>query len=536
MRRAGLLVAVAILRSHPAGAIDLGSGGSRLDVTSTTVGAYHTNNGNNLGCDDSYGDVFERLNLIGQHAPWSAGLRLDASVFQSTPRPGEGSPVCDRAELVDRYFNELIPEKAWLAYSGRRLEVVAGDSYVQFGRGLGLSLRKVDELAVDTSLRGGKALAHLGPIDGTLVAGVTNIGNVDEATGRHATDPNDLVAGGRVEVDVLGRVRPGAHAVLFGFHDRSNDLDSTDGDPYEERWVHVGPTLDAPRLLPNLGLYLEWLHQRRALVSGDTQTGNGAYGTVTAYAGPATILVEGKAYGDLEVVQPHLQAGPMDPGLPQEFKPVQYTTPPTVERVLQRIEHPQRDIKGGRAQLSWMFLPSLSAFMSYGIFFDEYLRVPADKIHDPYAGLDVRWNDARSSALISVGRRATDLGDSSDTIADLHADAKVTQVLTRSLSAEAHVQHLGRNVPGSEDFREGTISAGLRMAAWGGLAGILDYSTEPAAPREYSPGGVLDVDPTPSSTIRLFVGASRGGLRCINGVCRVFPPFEGVKLTATLRF
>ena len=68
------------------------------------------------------------------------------------------------------------------------------------------------------------------------------------------------------------------------------------------------------------------------------------------------------------------------------------------------------------------------------------------------------------------------------------------------------------------------------------MAGILDYTTEPAQPKDYFPGGVLDFSPTPSSTIRLFAGASRGGLKCVSGVCRVFPPFEGVKLTATVRF
>jgi hypothetical protein len=40
----------------------------------------------------------------------------------------------------------------------------------------------------------------------------------------------------------------------------------------------------------------------------------------------------------------------------------------------------------------------------------------------------------------------------------------------------------------------------------------------------------------PSSNLRLFVGEARGGLKCVSGVCRLFPPFQGVKLTATVRF
>jgi hypothetical protein len=38
------------------------------------------------------------------------------------------------------------------------------------------------------------------------------------------------------------------------------------------------------------------------------------------------------------------------------------------------------------------------------------------------------------------------------------------------------------------------------------------------------------------SSLSLFVGQRRGALRCVGGVCRVFPPFEGAALDLTLRF
>jgi hypothetical protein len=37
-------------------------------------------------------------------------------------------------------------------------------------------------------------------------------------------------------------------------------------------------------------------------------------------------------------------------------------------------------------------------------------------------------------------------------------------------------------------------------------------------------------------TVNLFVGQRRGGIRCVSGVCRPFPPFEGVKLELSSRF
>ena len=64
------------------------------------------------------------------------------------------------------------------------LDVTAGDSYVQFGRGLVLSMRKVDELGVDTTLFGAKASYEKDPFGVTVIAGLANPARVDEPTGR----------------------------------------------------------------------------------------------------------------------------------------------------------------------------------------------------------------------------------------------------------------------------------------------------------------------------------------------------------------
>ena len=37
-------------------------------------------------------------------------------------------------------------------------------------------------------------------------------------------------------------------------------------------------------------------------------------------------------------------------------------------------------------------------------------------------------------------------------------------------------------------------------------------------------------------TVNLFVGERRGGLRCVSGVCRIFPPFSGAKSELVSRF
>jgi hypothetical protein len=553
----GLLV---LALAAPAHAVELsfGSRRARVDVTSTTIGSYHTDNDNDTSCDDNYGEALERLNAQGFMGAWTVGLRLDAAVYFDTPVEDlMADPPC--GDLEERFENQVVPEKIWVGWSGRSIEGVAGDSYVSFGRGLTLSLRKVDELGVDTTLRGAKVLVHEGRLGAALVGGFTNIGNVDEASGRTASDPNDIIGGVEGTFRVADGVTLGAHAAYFAFHHKATDvllLPFLD-DSYKERWLIYGPFIDAPRLTPHIGVYLEGVGQRRGPLSfedpdgaagplppeitvPEIENGYGLYGAATIFAGRATILLEGKAYGDLATVKPQFED--------IEFNTVQYTNPPTVERVLQPLENPQRDIAGGRANVTWSFSPTMQAFVNYG-FFRDWLGYQGPlsgmnetgDIHDPYAGFDVRWDQARSRAIVSAGYRVVFTDDASGaTRGDIHLDLDLVQSLTPRLSLEVHGSHLERHkaVPlGDEDWREGTLQIGLssvrpRLS----VAAVLDYTTDPTQPKDIYPSGTLQWDITDSSSIRLTGGASRGGLKCVSGICRVFPPFEGVKLSGVLRF
>lgn len=70
-------------------------------------------------------------------------------------------------------------------------------------------------------------------------------------------------------------------------------------------------------------------------------------------------------------------------------------------------------------------------------------------------------------------------------------------------------------------------------ASWGFALG-LEYDENPAFPGTYVNGQVrYDFE---VGNVTAFAGQRQGGLRCVSGICRVFPPFEGVRLDATLRF
>jgi hypothetical protein len=510
-----------------------------LDTTTTTIAGWHADNHNSTSCDDQYGEGLERLSVSASRGAWALGLRLDGSLYY--PRPVERAatvtaPGCNQVDLRMRYLNKVVPERLWGSYTGRTLEVTLGDSYVSFGRGLALSLRKNDELATDTALRGARVHLNFERVGATLVAGVTNIGNIDESSGRFAVDPLDVVLGAQVEGKVMEGVRVGAHAVGFAFHQPISTFSVTGDDAWKERWVNVGPTLDAPRLTSWLGLYLEGIWQRRQAADGEVQNGFGGYGAATMHFGDFTVLLEGKAYGDLAVLHPTFDA--------LEFQPVQYSAPPTLERLLQPLEHPQRNVYGGRVRADWALTQDVSVFLGHGLFRDAegYLDPDtaeqlAGTIYDPTAGADARFLGWR--ILGEAGWRFVVLPHTGATVrSDGHFEVTVEKEFGGPRSVELHAIDWERTkvLPFStEVWREGSAQLGLRWRPFQVTPG-LDWTSEPGQPKTLYPNIALQWDITRSTNLRAFLGSTRGGLRCVSGICRIFPPFEGGKVTFTARF
>lgn len=549
MRAAHAAIAAAVLlAASAASAVDLPIGNPpvRLGITSTSILGWHTNNRNASSCDDDYGEALERLNLDASWENWVAGLRIDASLYY--PRPELTGPEvvvvrCREVELRGRYLNTLtfpgapgghLPEKLWAGYNGRVVEVTVGDAYAHFGRGLTLSLRKTDELGLDTTQRGLRVRVNTERFTATALGGLTNINNVDEASGRYAPDPNDGVIGATADVRLLESLRLGANAAMVLFAQPLSTF-TLEGGEYQERWLIGGPRIEAPQLTDWLGLYLEGVGQRRMHIDGVNETGFGLYGSATAYLGPTTVLLEAKAYGDLAVVQPRFQH--------LEFNTVQYTALPTLERVQQPLEHAQRNITGARLRVDWTVTPDVAVYVNHGTFrdFEGYLHPTArgvlpGTIHDPYVGADARFGAHRVHAQAGV-RVVMVRGTALRT--DAHADLDVVSGLGGGWSIEGRAIHLERSkvepfAPSA--WREGTLQVGVRHRPKYAVSVILDYTTEKGQPAVWYPGASAEWDFTDASTLRLFAGTSRGGLRCVSGVCRNFPPFSGVKGVLTLRY
>ncbi len=197
--RACLAISV-VLWALPAWAVDVGDVAGQpvqLDVTETSIAEKHfaartgsraTSPGISAIEDSDWAGWINRLNSSLRWGHWDLGLRLDSAVYGFRPADGADPTTPLGQQLIpdneSRYRNSIYPAKLWATYSAPGVEVTAGDAYVQFGRGLTLSMRKVDELGIDTTLRGGKVQITRDPFSVTFVAGFGNPSRVDEATGR----------------------------------------------------------------------------------------------------------------------------------------------------------------------------------------------------------------------------------------------------------------------------------------------------------------------------------------------------------------
>ena len=202
---AGAAEAVQIQTSDPGKPIN-------LDFTETADVAYHVDDGhashrratpNYDPTSDNYLDWINKFDAQLSWGRWHAELRFDSALFLNTPEvTGAISPTpclsnayvgsCENrylAQLLEnRYINNFIVEKLSLNYLGDHFDLTAGDFYINYGRGIVISMIKIDALGVDTTVRGLNLSYRWGGFSANVAGGVTNVVNTDEATGEVAPE------------------------------------------------------------------------------------------------------------------------------------------------------------------------------------------------------------------------------------------------------------------------------------------------------------------------------------------------------------
>lgn len=546
-RGAILLLAFAcvLLVARPATAVDVEVLGEpvRLEFTESMYLNWHGDPGNGNPSWSDYGEFINRLNVQASARKIRFGLRLDSSAFLSPPTLGErlAKANCEtcigvvrETDLRDRFQNRLFDprkgvEKISLSYLGRDVEATLGDFYANFGRGLVLSVRKLDELGVDTTLLGGKVAWRNKYASATALAGLANVQNLDEASATAIEDPDDVIGGARIEGRLFDKVLVGVHGA-GGFPLRERH--QLAGVP-TDRFLRYGVSVDAPKATKNLSLYAEGALRSDRVIGADTE-GSALYAALTAYTGMVTWLLEAKDYRAWEPWH-----ATIDP-----FSTLVFQQAPTLERVQTQLST-NSDITATRLRSDVRFGPRLTAFAAA-----EYGRLsPAHGIeydlYDAYLGTQLRWQNGKSHAFPLVGyRQEVDRADGHVAERLVALEWDLAQALPRDFSVETAgmvwIRQKGLEVvPGSGDnaWNEGNAYLAGKWGSKVVVAGGYEFTS---LAREslnrhnfFNASAQWNVDS--QTSLRFFAGGQRPGLRCISGLCRVFPAFSGVKLEVVVR-
>ncbi|WP_437687511.1 hypothetical protein [Sorangium sp. So ce176] len=660
------LIAALVLAACPAGAIELPNVGGEpvsLDVVNTAAATYHFDNRNDDSrypsryLDDNYGEILDRLDAQINWWRLQLGTRLNASFYVARPSATSidlQQKVLDdevsfsledaRRELHTRYRTTVYPAKLWLTYTYPGVEATVGDFYAQLGRGLVFSVRKMDELAIDTTLRGGRLVLDKDfgalRLEATAIAGQMNPLRVDDASGRRlhgdgsplffgfpaaddlvtnettldaqgnprtravveAARPNyleDTVLGGRLEAGVKGVELAANGALLLrkSYTEEYNRCLSEGGaDPQaaprlcggqfpEFNVVSAPParqhntirtfsgSVSIPSIAQRGDLYVEVAGQQ--LRDGHLDRDNAPTKDLSGYAvyvaangrsGPLAVSLEGKHYRRFFPLSANIDVSVLsNPGFSApEFEGVAYNQPPTAEPVyVEPIGAPNVCVTGGRGRADYRFNrgAAIYAWLGRYVSFSERQANHECNTEEAYrtdtwdaaAGTEIDFDGRRSHVRTWAGVRQSDEADSGNVFySEGYVRYDVVKHLTGAFSVQVQGNSRRRYRP--ENFESSWLEGDNYLALqWSPhIAAIFghEYTSVPGCgpgkEREFCHffnGGLqwksgsrrttLDqvVD-----TVNLFVGQRRGGLRCVSGVCRSFPQFEGARLELVSRF
>lgn len=550
-----------------------------LRVTSTLRYDYRADNGNNVEIDDKYHYLFNTFDILLTSGNFRFGTRLDLHQFIDSPLDGCESFSTVPAACGHRYRNQyyfvrndlelpdgnesyraIWPERIYLSYSDKHWDVTAGDFTITLGTGIALMAIKVSEIGQDNAIRGGKIRYTHGEFEGLVFGGQFNFLDTDAFTGVASKTiwAEESMVGGQLQYGFGdGQFVVGLHGVhVWREKDKSKDdrpFDSVigavaklprllDGDMSLLAEVDIQTSYNGSCYNRGFGedcdnLFESNLHDFKGLAS---------YFRGSLSRGDFTFTAEAKYFNDFRMLGPQNSA---------EAYRLTYAQAPTLERVY-AIPSETYSTGGSRLRTDYNFGELFDGAIELLVFANmTWMRSWGDEglleVFDPYGGFELQWNEGKGHWNLMSGYRYERNHEKGQTFrTDIHLFGDFEQLLAskHSLSLNYFFRRSQKRVfTGLNSFTQMDLSLGYKWSPHLALAFYMGYSSEAAAigganlndgffAGKWMPGGEARYFFDPGNYLRVYAGWRRGGLICVNGICRVVPQFKGVIAEAVARF
>ena len=541
-------------------------GETSFSLTSTTLAQYRLDNFDSNEFNDNFFSLTERVDMELQGEELSAGLRLDGFLPVFPGRDGAGPSIGNQCPVGEEWRCtiewDLRPERVLVRFQRDGWDLIVGDSYAVFGRGMALSLRKVDSVGVDTTVRGLQIRFEEGRLFAQLLGGYANTQNLDPVNLSLIEEHPDLLAGARVgfRLGEYEDMELAFHGVrlwsLQGCGD--NGLCDFVFSPLPDQSKDVtasvlGWNFSVPALLDGqLSVYVEANMMLREdeyvdLVDQETERhwGRAVYASTQLNVGGLTALLEWKDYHDFLLARSNGQ---------RAFHV--YSTSPTTDLDSER-QRGAANSRGGALRVSYAIQPGPWSVAIGGL---GYAHEDESRGADPTDGIlathlyaqVTRENHASPGELgwtfeVLGGYRrefylhdpAGEFFDDGDVESDvIHAQVEVG-IFSGDHGVDVTIQNREERQAGFMDyqtFRRGGVAVTYAYGPNLSLSPALRWSTEREATQPILyPSLELRWVFDHGRHLRLFGGRNPGGRVCSGGVCRDVPPFQGVQAELVYR-
>lgn len=530
------LVCLAVLWAVPAYAIEMTTpwqDNASFNITQSSTFRYQVKDFDSVAYDDEVFMLLNKLNLSMDASPIRLGVRLDSTYFAA--RPDCADLAGGTCPLVSEHgFERMFPEKLFVTWSGKKGEVTAGDFYTSWGQGLVLNLKKVDELGLDTTLRGGRVQFRHRGLAFEAIGGLTNIQNVELFRGSYEVleDPNDVMAGAQTLLSLDNGVEVGVRALHTWF-----ETPETLG--HEETSTLAGGSLE----IPNLGDYLAGYVEAAVLSFRDFNPdktkarktpGSALYGRMNGFFGPVSVLLEGKRYREFEFTTRN--------GTISRKSPVFYHLAPTLERFDQQVFN-NTDTTGGRAKVELAVREWKTRFYLNGMWNVYATTIGEDPWGESgrygvhvYGG--VRQKFGRQTSVEASGGWREERGRVSEELYrklwHVEGDFSFPVGQSQGLAIKSEFRN---EVKGKKPFSRTLNTVTYSVQPGFSLSALLGYSSEKVETEPtHHAAGQVDLNISDWGTLRFFGGSVPGGIVCAGGTCVYVPSAVNYRTEIVARF
>ncbi|MBI2892273.1 MAG: hypothetical protein HYY06_01885 [Deltaproteobacteria bacterium] len=433
------------------------------------------------------------------------------------------------------------------------LRVLAGDHRPRFGRGLVLDFTSggggCHGGGSPMSLRGGRVDLDAGPTKLTALGGLVHLPPLDPATELVLEEREDAIGGARVEVHPSART-------TFSLSYAAATLEPPEGSSSAgEQIAGFAAELDPPGA--GLGLYAEAAYSTLT-VDARPQPGTAIYLAADYTVGPVTIMLEGKDYNRFKftTIAPTFipPEGAVPPAGGWPMAPVlRYNAPPTLERMGELLPADENTL-GGRGTLTLRVSREVTVDVAYVKQFYFHARGDEPRAgENGYFSRGLEGQHVYGELRLNL-RSGVDMSAGGGVSGNVEVESGNQHAYARHADARAEIPiYRGWSAAGVGEWRErlyvgdqatiGAVGLSVRSPHGISVGGRYEYTDEfkdwdqddQVVPRRhfFSLDGKVPFGPHEAFAV---IGSTAGGLRCLDGACRIVPPFHGFRVGARLRF